>query len=176
MHHTFVRFTISGVKLNLPTRNLPLHSAYSFVRALPSAPRTPVGCFVCRARKSPTIRMASKKVEVGIHSSTSRLASLCMGLVIEKAVTLRETLHEVDSTTNKTTPCQQRFGNSRRCLTSGSVNLQDDQEVSDCSFYRGDGWALRFYPELDEKQPSEQPPHAWSGTEKFDELAGGGDR
>jgi hypothetical protein len=30
-------------------------------------------------------------------------------------------------------------------------------------------------PELDEKQPSEQQPHAWLGRENFDELAGGGD-
>jgi hypothetical protein len=68
------------------------------------------------------------------------------------------------------------FGFMRRCLTSDSVNLQDGQEVSDCSFYRGDSWALRFYPELDEKQPSEQQPHARLGPEKFDELDGGGDR
>jgi hypothetical protein len=34
-----------------------------------------------------TVRLhTSKKVEVGIHSSTSRLVPLCMGLVIEKAV------------------------------------------------------------------------------------------
>jgi hypothetical protein len=59
----------------------------------------------------------SKKVEVGIHTSTSRLASLCMGLVFEKAVTLRETVREVDSTTNKITPCQ-RFGNSMKAEES----------------------------------------------------------
>jgi hypothetical protein len=65
-----------------------------------------------------TVRLhTSKKVEVGIHSSTSRLASLCMGLVIEKAVTLRETVREVDSTTNKITPCQW-FGNSMKAEES----------------------------------------------------------
>jgi hypothetical protein len=47
----------------------------------------------------------SKKVEVGIHTSTSRLASLCMGLVFEKAVTLRE----ANAMMNKITLCQ-RFG------------------------------------------------------------------
>jgi hypothetical protein len=35
---------------------------------------------------------------------------------------------------------------------------------------------LEVNPQSDEKQPSEQQPHARLRPEKFDELAGGGDR
>jgi hypothetical protein len=57
---------------------------------------------------------------------------------------------------------------------SGSSNLKDEREVSERSISRIDGWALQFYAQLAEKQPSEQQPHAQLNVEKFDESAGEG--